>query len=130
AWWNDPVNTNPKQDIINYLQQNQTEEAKDFAKDIIDEIKNNAVNNNAWSNNLLLFNTSGPGINDITDYLKCFDLTQPATFTIYADQPTPNDNDSWAGNMTDPDVGHTFISIRQGNIRRVVGYYPGNPVNP
>lgn len=69
-------------------------------------------------------------IANLNDYLKCFNLSQGATLIIYVDQPKANTPDSWSGLITDPDVGHTFIAIQQGNIRRVFGYYPRNSVNP
>lgn len=69
-------------------------------------------------------------IANLNDYLKCFNLSQAATLIIYVDQPKTNASDSWSGLITDPDVGHTFIAIQQGNIRRVFGYYPRNSVDP
>lgn len=66
----------------------------------------------------------------IKDYLKCFNLTLNAQFTIYVKQPTANSGVSWSGSSTDPDVGHTFIAIQQGNTRRVFGYYPDGTVDP
>lgn len=75
---------------------------------------------------------AGPAnvITNLKDYLKCFNLALGATFTIYVDQPTANSSDSWAGTIKNPDPGHTFIAIQQGDIRRVFGYYPRTEVNP
>lgn len=75
---------------------------------------------------------AGPAnvITNLKDYLKCFNLAIGATFTIYVDQPTANSSSSWSGAPNDPDVGHTFIAIQQGDIRRVFGYYPRTNVNP
>jgi hypothetical protein len=75
---------------------------------------------------------AGPAnvITNLKDYLKCFNLALGATFTIYVDQPTANSSSSWSGAPNDPDVGHTFIAIQQGDIRRVFGYYPRTEVNP
>jgi hypothetical protein len=75
---------------------------------------------------------AGPAnvITNLKDYLKCFNLAIGATFTIYVDQPTENSSSSWSGAPNDPDVGHTFIAIQQGDIRRVFGYYPRTNVNP
>jgi hypothetical protein len=77
-------------------------------------------------------------ISNINEYLKCFNLGQSAELVIYVDQPTansptpytygPDPNDSKG--LPVSNVGHTFIAIQQGNIRRVVGYYPKDPVNP
>lgn len=69
-------------------------------------------------------------INDLSIYLKCFNLSQNAVLTIYVDQPKANSAEPWAGSVTDPNVGHTFIAIQQGNIRRVFGFYPKGSVDP
>jgi hypothetical protein len=68
-------------------------------------------------------------IPNIDSYLDCYDLSQNATFRLYVEQPTPNSNAPWSGNPINPDVGHTFISIQQGNITRVVGLYPASDVD-
>jgi hypothetical protein len=88
-------------------------------------------NNNEWSYDLII-NTPPPGdiITDVNDYLKCFDLSAGAKLTLFVDQPTPNSRDTWSGWATDPDVGHTFIGIEQGNFTRFVGFYPTDGVNP
>lgn len=82
----------------------------------------------------ILDNIQAPQINDITDYLKCFDTTQNATITIYADQPNPGTNETWVdldpGIGTDIDVGHTFISITQNGVTRVFGFYPKDGIKP
>ncbi len=70
-------------------------------------------------------------IKDILAYLKCFDLSQGARITIYVDQPIANSPDAWSVDSNkNTDVGHTFIAIQQGNIRRVFGYYPKTTVDP
>jgi len=65
----------------------------------------------------------------ISEYLKCFKLNENAQLTIYVDQPIPNKEDAYTG-ITNVDVGHTFIAIQQGNIRRVMGFYPASEVGP
>ena len=83
-----------------------------------------------WSKDtVLLDDFSGPEITNIADYVKCFDESSGAVFTIYADQPTPNSSTAWSG-ITDPDVGHTFISIQQNGVTRIIGFYPKEGVNP
>ena len=95
----------------------------------IKDINGNCVND--WPEDVMLFdNISDPIIPDITEYLKCFDLTKNATVTLYVDQPKANESDTWSGFPTDPNVGHTFISITQGGITRVMGLYPDTSVNP
>jgi hypothetical protein len=116
--------------IINYLNiNNYTLESITFINNLKDEIISNENNINSLNiNSILELSTPLNRINNINDYLKCFNLTQPATFTIYVDQPTTNSNDAWSGNALDPNVGHTFISIKQGGTRRVLGYYPSTAV--
>lgn len=58
---------------------------------------------------------------DIQEYLECFDISQPAKITIYVDQPRPGHTDAVWGAF---DVGHTFISIEQGNEIVNYGFYP------
>lgn len=89
-------------------------------------------NNGAGGNSIAQIVIVGPAniITNLKDYLKCFNLALGATFTIYVDQPTANSSDSWAGTIKNPDPGHTFIAIQQGDIRRVFGYYPRTEVNP
>ncbi|HFK5537272.1 TPA: hypothetical protein ACGZ96_002418 [Elizabethkingia anophelis] len=86
----------------------------------------------AWSNDLLLYskNPSGEKITNIKDYLKCLNLSQGATVTLYVAQPTPNTTDTWSGSVTDPNVGHTFISITQGGTTRFMGFYPSQGISP
>jgi hypothetical protein len=69
-------------------------------------------------------------IRDIAYYLQCFDFTKGATVTIYVDQPAPNSTAAWVSAGTSADVGHTFIAIQQGLVRRVLGFYPAVGVNP
>jgi hypothetical protein len=63
-------------------------------------------------------------VSNLREYLKCFTANQGATFSIYVRQPIPGKSDAWNGNIVKPDVGHTFISITQNNITRVLGFYP------
>lgn len=69
-------------------------------------------------------------IEDIEEYLDCFDTTQPAQITIYVDQPISGSRRpyTYTGN-----VGHAFVGITQGGITRVLGLYPqgnGHPFAP
>ena len=59
-------------------------------------------------------------INDVRDFLKCFDSTQSATLTVYVNEPNPGTGDSHKGTF----VGHTFVSIKQGSNISTYGYYP------
>ncbi len=59
---------------------------------------------------------------NLVDYLKCININQGATITIYADQPLANSsNSSYLGN-----VGHAFISIEQNGILKSFGFYPAS----
>ncbi|WP_183878047.1 hypothetical protein [Pedobacter cryoconitis] len=95
---------------------------------------NNGNPNNptaTWSLDLTLFNyPPGEKISDIKKYLQCIDSQKAATITIYVDQPENNSTDTWSGNPADPEVGHTFVTIQQGDTKRTFGYYPDKPVNP
>ncbi|WP_367772383.1 hypothetical protein AB3G33_02575 [Flavobacterium sp. WC2421] len=88
-------------------------------RDVVDEIVDDVV----------FFIGPSNKISNINDYLKCFNLAQSAQLTIYVDQPTANSSVPWSGSLTDPNVGHTFIAIQQGGIRRVLGYYPNSTVS-
>lgn len=54
-----------------------------------------------------------------------------ATLTIYALEPNPGSGDTSVVTIAGASVGHTFISITQGNSTSVYGYYPvSNWINP
>lgn len=67
---------------------------------------------------------------DITDFLKCFNSSQPATLTVYVKEPNPGSGDSYSGFGY---VGHAYVSITQGSEVSTFGFYPTsdniNPVN-
>lgn len=132
SWLNNTNNLEDKNNIFDYLsEQNYSNESLIFIRAMLDEIINNSNNNNNdWLSTIVLLNNSGPKITNILHYLECINLNQSAVFTMYVDQPTQNQSDSWSGTPTDPNVGHTFIAIKQNNIRRVLGFYPSSGVNP
>lgn len=83
-----------------------------------------------WPEDLILFENLPNGIiNDIEYYLNCFKEDQIAELTIYVDQPIANSSVAFSG-FSDPDVGHTFIALSQGNVQRVFGFYPSEGVKP
>jgi len=98
----------------------------------IKDSNNNCVAGVEWTEETMLFtNVSDPAIADINDYLKCFNVTQGATLTLHVDQPRANSDDTWRATWSGVDVGHTFISISQNGITRILGYYPTpNTINP
>jgi len=75
---------------------------------------------------VLVENPDDP-ITDIQDFLNCFDSTQNATLTLYVSEPNPGSGDAYNGTF----VGHTFVSINQGNNTSVFGFYPtSNWISP
>lgn len=64
-------------------------------------------------------------IEDMESYLDCFNTSQGATVTIYADQPNPDNpnDDVW---IPTGDVGHAFISIEQNGHLVSYGFYPAS----
>lgn len=103
---------------------NNTPEGRQFVKNLIDDITTPLVGD--FPPNTPILDFPKAIIFDIEKYLECFDLTQPAAFTVYVDQPVSNSKKP--NNGTNP--GHSFISIKQGGIRRVVGFYPKTNVYP
>ncbi|RBW59158.1 hypothetical protein DS884_05255 [Tenacibaculum sp. E3R01] len=67
-------------------------------------------------------------IEDIEEYLKCFNKTKSAKLTIYVNQPIANNGSAFTTG-TDK-AGHAFISITQGDITRVYGFYPEGNASP
>lgn len=85
---------------------------------------------NTLTDTMILVEGPDVPVTDIRQYLRCFDVNQPATLTVYARQPVPGTNDTYAFHgVNKPDVGHTFISISQNGITRVVGFYPISPIS-
>lgn len=110
------------------ISENYTIEQINYVVSLISEISNSIVE--SLDNDIPIFQPNiSNQINDINEYLKCFQTSQGAVFTLYVDQPTANSNESWSGNPLNPNVGHTFISIKQSGIRRVLGFYPLNEVS-
>jgi len=76
---------------------------------------------------IIVVNAADPDkiITNMADYLKCFDATQSASLTIYVNEPTDGSN-----NLVGLDrVGHTFVSIQQGNNIATFGFYPQDTVS-
>lgn len=70
---------------------------------------------------MVTFSPENP-INDMNDYLECFNTNQSATVTVYALEPNPGSGDTHNGSY----VGHTFVSIQQGNNTATFGFYPAS----
>lgn len=67
-------------------------------------------------------------IEDMENYLRCFDTTKSAQLTIYIDQPIANQSDAWT--TGDGKAGHAFINLTQGNLTRSWGLYPSGTAGP
>lgn len=65
-------------------------------------------------------------IENMEDYLDCFDTTQSASLIIYVNEPTDGTSNliSIRGG-----VGHTFVSIQQGSNIATYGFYPENSLS-
>jgi hypothetical protein len=142
-WWLFVASDETKEDILNYLNQNTTNnvvdtEALQFVKELMDYsiLEGNTSDSQEEINNILDLIDDGKvngnevvvgpdtPITDMADYLSCFDTSQSATITIYADQPK-----SGSHNLLGPDrVGHAFISIQQGSNMATLGFYPESSV--
>lgn len=116
-----PVDETPRFVAINYY---------DFT-DGTDAGGSTGGGSDTWDSSVVLFDDIvAPEITDIEDYLKCFDIAQSATMSLYVDQPKSNHSDTWSGVFWSPNVGHTFIGITQGGVTRIIGYYPSDSVSP
>lgn len=73
----------------------------------------------------IVANAPDTPIQNMEAHLDCFDTSQNATVTIYADQPNPNNPnlDHYMFN-----VGHSFITIQQGEHNVSYGFYPAEGV--
>uniref|UniRef100_UPI0040474788 hypothetical protein n=3 Tax=Roseivirga sp. TaxID=1964215 RepID=UPI0040474788 len=78
-----------------------------------------------WSSDLIILQDS-EAIENIVEYLKCFDSNVGGTVSIYVDQPVNNSPATHVGT----EVGHTFISVNQGGVTRFFGFYPNGGVYP
>lgn len=104
------------------------------------EVNTCEVNCNGWDNGgvgnaddtkSIVIESPETPVEDIEEYLKCFDTTKSAQLTIHVNQPIANNGSAFTTGADK--AGHAFISITQGNITRVYGLYPqGNasPYNP
>ena len=79
-----------------------------------------------WVSDLYMVSGRGTIIPNKSLYLECLDRNNPATVTIYVDQPKPETRDVINGGY----VGHAFIGITQMqnngtlNVSRFFGFYP------
>ena len=102
-------------EIINYLENNHTQEDYEEIKDMIDIMDDGMVDGEP-----VLVGPNEP-IDDMEEYLSCFNTSLGATITIYADQPKTGGHNVWTYYNS---VGHAFITIQQGDNIASFGFYP------
>lgn len=106
------LNPSTHQPISEYLEEHDySEESEEFILNMI---------NMELSNTPIIVGPNNP-IENMIEYLECFDLTLGAQITIHADQPVTNTN--WAISSSG-NVGHSFITIKQGTEIMTFGFYP------
>ena len=66
-------------------------------------------------------------IANIRNYIKCFNKNNYATVSVLVTQPLNRSN---LCEFLATNVGHTFLSINQGEYSRTVGFYPSNKTYP
>jgi len=129
----DWLNENP--DIADELQNllsdnNFTQEAEDFILEAIEVLMiDQNISLEEYINTQIDFISPDIPIEDIEDYLSCFDTTQSAEITIYVNQPVPNSDEVYV-TSGDTKAGHSSIGISQGNVNRTWGLYPEGNVSP
>lgn len=135
-WWQNPLNENTRKEIEEYVNQNPnnfsvfifSEQLIDFAiennnsletiqeiSSILDILDDGKIN----GEDILV--APDVSITDMADYLSCFDTSQPATITLYADQPISGSKLIISPTLS---VGHAFVSIKQGTKIKSFGFYP------
>lgn len=70
----------------------------------------------------------GKDIPNVAEYLKCFTANGGAEVTIYIDQPEANSPQTY--DLLTGHVGHSWVSITQNGITRLVGFYPNGVALP
>lgn len=106
-----PINETPRYVVINYY---------DFT-DGSNSGGSTGGGNDSSENAPAFVDSPDDPIENMEEFLDCFDSSQGAKFTIYAEQPDPENpnRDIWMGN-----VGHAFISIEQNGHIVTFGFYP------
>lgn len=79
------------------------------------------------SNDFQMESDTEKRIDDMEEFLKCFDKNLGATITIYVDQPVANSPQT--ANAKDK-AGHSFVSISQNDNISVFGFYPVGTASP
>jgi hypothetical protein len=70
----------------------------------------------------------GKDIPNVAEYLKCFTAGTGAEVTIYVDQPVRNSPEAY--DLLSGYVGHSWVSITQSGVTRLIGFYPNGTALP
>jgi hypothetical protein len=125
AWWNDPANANAIQNIGIYLQQNQTDEAQEFAKWAIDYLRTNPSVTMAQFQNWFMSPSQGQ------DFIYDSSFWNNPANLNFQQQSLPSYNDFLDGF---PQNGsgefltgaNNIFSLVGGDVQQVRLDYPGN----
>ncbi len=85
--------------------------------------------------NTIMVNRGNNPIQNVHQYIQCFQNTTGATYSIslLVDQPSPGKRASYSSSPS-INVGHVFVTFQQNNsgviTRRTMGLYPSGPVTP
>lgn len=113
-------NADSAQQILDYLNANPNNpQAESFANLALEALMDDYIEN--FTDIPITISPEIP-INNISDFIECFDSSLPARLTIYVDQPIPNSNVVVSINS----VGHSFIGITQGDNTSTFGFYPNS----
>ncbi len=113
--WSAASNTFANQLISYSNSQNNSPESVEEIKNILDILDDGLINGQSA---VAMPDTP---ITNMADYLSCFNTSQPATITLYADQPITGQYIIFSPTLS---VGHGFISIKQGTKVKTFGLYP------
>jgi hypothetical protein len=86
--------------------------------------------------NSLTVETGNDPITNVKDYIKCFNGSLNATYTVTlcVAQPILGERDSYSSAMSGVNVGHTFLTFQQNEggvvTTRSMGFYPNGIVTP
>lgn len=110
-WLSKEENFNLSIQLETFLFNNNSDSSKGKVIEFIEALMN--------SNLPIDFAPENP-VNDVTDFLKCYDISKPAKLTVYVTEPKPGSGATHKGVY----VGHTFVSLSQGTNTNTYGFYP------
>jgi len=95
-----------------------SQEAADFANLAIEALMNGEIS--SFEEVTYVVEAAEDPIENMSDYLDCFDNSQSASITIYVNEPTDGYNYILGEDL----AGHTFVSLKQGDNIASYGFYP------